>query len=383
MDPLSKGYVNWKDGMKISEKHFEHLQVTAEERLKDARAMDLEYFNYGILGSGADGKPPLELHIRIESRDTVFVEVIQCRGVTEAGDRVEVLARDEHESQATLSKSLKIQESDLKRDEPLLITIRVDNEAMQKYGQPDPEESPLRYPYAKPSLSLETLLPHADSRAVFRNNLVIARLLVSKGELSIDENFIPPCKSMRAHTDLRDFAFEYQEFQESIEEDLFKIIRNLGSKEQLTPLAKSVGDLSVNLINTLQLGIDDIKMFGPAFTPAHYVLNAKKMARSLRNSIDLLTNERKEELLNYIQEVIDIGHGEYTNVNVNLLELDYDHLSIYTALQTVLHFCKVNGKLFNEWSNLDYIGKKKKSGIFVGEVKKETEVTKEKKRWDF
>jgi len=383
MDALNKGYINWRDGMKISEHHFEYLQISIEERIKDVRAMTLEYFNYGILGSGIDGKAPLQISVSVQGNDSVLVSVEQCRGITQSGDRVEVLSRNENEGLKKLERTLKIQESELNRGLPILITIKVDNEAMDAYGQPDSEETPLRYPFRKPSLSIETLIPEADTQSVFRNSLIVGRLNVNKGELKWDKKYIPPSTTMRSHSALREFAFDYLDFLSSLEDDLFTIIKNLGSKEQLTQLASTVGSYSKSLLQAVQDNIDEINLFGPSYSPAHYLLISKKLARSLRNTMAVLPNDHKEELLNYVKEIIDLNPAEYTKGITDLIDFEYDHMLITSCLDTIGVFKNNTSRLFREWSQLDYIGKKKKTGIFVGEVKSDSESTKEKKKWDF
>lgn len=382
IDPLSNRYVNWTDGMKISQIHFHQLQHTVEAKSKDGNALHTGTDDYGVLPEGNSGKKPIDYLVRIENKATVYAEIVQCRGLTPSGDRIEILASGINDGKLTIANKLQIEESAMQAGAVFFLCVRYISHIMQPFGKPVPDESPARLPYTEPELSLE-LLPAVDNNNAYRNALIIGRFVVQNSELRHDVDYIPPCRQMRSHDDLREFGFKYIQFLSELESNAFEIVRNLGRKDSLTKLAQSVGTVSRNAIHNIELHFDLLEMNGDTAKPSLFVLNAKQLARCLRNAIELLPNEDKEELLNYVQEVIDVGPGEYMTINNKVVQLEYNHIDIRGALTVILQFCKVNGRLFNEWSNLDYIGKKKKSGIFVGEVTKETEVTKERKKWDF
>lgn len=379
-DPIKYGYVNWADGMKISQAHFHQLQSAIEARVKDSRATGLRNDNFGLIPSDTNA---LDFEFRVDDAANLKIKVRQCRAISPAGDRIEIIANSSNSSHQNFEKTVKLDKSVLETNGDFYITLRANSDEPHLYGEPDQEESPARMPYFERALDVEIVQVTGVNKKVFKNSAVIAQFKVENGNISEDVNYIPPCSSMASHRDLSEFAFKYAQFLGDLETDLFKINKNVSSKDQLTNLAQSVADLTRNLIQSIQQEIDFIRMFSEYSTPSVFVLNAKKIARTIKNAIELNSNEKKEELLNYVQEVIDISPGEYTAINAKVLDLEYDHYNVRDALQVILQFCKINGKLISEWGNLDYIGKKKKTGIFVGEVRKDTEITKERKKWDF
>ncbi|NEN23576.1 hypothetical protein G3O08_08690 [Cryomorpha ignava] len=382
-DPIKYGYVNWADGMKISQAHFHQLQSAIEARVKDSRATGLRNDNFGLIPSGANAKNALDFDFRVDDTANLKIKVRQCRAISPAGDRIEIIANSSNSSHQNFEKTVKLDKAILETNGDFYITLRANSDEPHLYGEPDQEESPARMPYFERALDVEIVQVNGVNKNVFKNSAVIARFSVENGEITEDVNYIPPCAAMASHRDLSEFAFKYAQFLGDLETDLFKINKNVSSKDQLTNLAQSVADLTRNVIQSIQQEIDFIRMFSEYSTPSLFMLNAKKIARAFKNAIELNSNDKKEELLNYVQEVIDISPGEYTAINARVLDLEYDHYNVRDALQVILQFCKINGKLISEWGNLDYIGKKKKTGIFVGEVKKDTEVTKERKKWDF
>jgi hypothetical protein len=381
-DLIKDGFINWADGMKISQSHFHDLQKAIDARVKDSRAVSLRSDNFGIIPS-LSGETGLDIDLRVDDKENLKIKVRQCRAISPAGDRIEILTNSLNTGQNDFDRSLKLDQAVLSSNKDLLVSLRANREDVHLYGQPDQEESPARMPFVESALNLEVFEVGGDNQDLYKNAVVIAKLQVQNGEVSEDENYIPPCTVMQSHQDLSEFAFKYVQFLGNLEDDLFKIMKNVSGKEQLTTLAVSVSTLARGIILTIQQEIDAIRMFSKHFTPSLYVLNAKKIARCIKNVIELNSNDRKEELLNYVQEVIDINPGEYMTVNSRILDMDYNHYQIRESLHLILQFCKINGKLIAEWANLDYIGKKKKTGIFVGEVSKDNEVTKERKKWDF
>lgn len=382
-DPIKNGFVNWADGMKISQSHFHQLQKAIYDRVNDSRATNIRNDNFGLIPSGFNGKDALDYDMRVEDQKNIKIKIRQCRAISPAGDRIEIITNSTHSSHQNFEKTIELNQSVLDTNGAYYIALRANSEEQHLYGEPDEEESPARLPFIEQALEVEIAPATGQSKQLFKNSIIIASFTVQNGEINEDLDYIPPCSVMASHRDLSEFAFKYGQFLGDLETDLFKINKNVSSKDQLTNLAQSVTDLARNVILSIQQEIDFIRMFSEFSTPSLFVLNAKKIARSIKNAIELNSNDKKEELLNYVQEVIDINPGEYMTVNARVLELEYDHYNIREALHVILQFCKINGKLISEWSNLDYIGKKKKTGIFVGEVSKDTEVTKERKKWDF
>lgn len=87
----------------------------------------------------------------------------------------------------------------------------------------------------------------------------------------------------------------------------------------------------------------------------------------MKNTIDLRTGSGKEELMNYLSEWCELSQGELENMLSGLAGLRYEHNDINSNILPVIRFAKVTGKLFESLSNLEFIGKRKESGIFVKE----------------
>ncbi len=382
MDPLSNKYINWSDGMKISQKHLHELQNIVEEKSRDSIATQAPKDGFGILPAGHEGKKPLDYMLRLEGENALSLELRQCRAITPSGNRVELLTGSAHEGKNVLKGRLELEKAGLVNSSSLFVALRYMSGEMEPFGLPDSNESPPRLPYTSPRLQLELMPGDADPK-LYHHCVIVARMSVQNGVMSHDESYIPPSLAMSGHDALKEFAFKYIQFLQELENNAFAVVRNIARKDTLTPLAESVNTYVREVIASIQHHFDFLEMFGERLHPAHFLLNAKQLARGMKNSIEMLRSDSKEELLNYFQDVIELGPAEYMGVNAAVHNAQYSHYNIRKSLEAILEFCKVNGKLMTELSHLDYIGKKKKTGIFVGEVTRDEETPKPKKRWDF
>ena len=75
----------------------------------------------------------------------------------------------------------------------------------------------------------------------------------------------------------------------------------------------------------------------------------------------------KEEMINYFTEWCNVKQGELEDEIAEVCNYRYDHLNIHTGILQCSNFCGLILGLFDALAALDYIGKKKETGIFVKE----------------
>jgi len=383
-DEIKNGYIHWVDGMKISKDHFINMQRAVEDRIRDARCLGLDDDRFGLLPGKVNGRESLEYNLLIEHPDTVVMEIYQCRAVTPAGDRVEVVSSLNNKTVA-LRKEFKLDLDYSPEHVQYDIILRVGSYDMAPYGEPDPSETPPRHPFSGPSFSLD-ITPTKEIRynEYNRNFVVLSRVEVFNKEVTELRTFIPPSMTLESTSALMEFYFAYLKFLNDIEQDLFRIIIKLNNVERPTLLASNVGELCRRMLGFIEREMDAVTNIYRTGAPKLLVTHTKGFARSIRNGIELLTNTGKDELLNYIKEVISVDPGEYMGIQSGIISLEYDHYDINASLEKVMSFCRLNGRLFKELSGLDYIGKKKNTDIYVAEKSiNAPQESKVKRKWDF
>ncbi len=87
----------------------------------------------------------------------------------------------------------------------------------------------------------------------------------------------------------------------------------------------------------------------------------------MKNAIDLRSGSGKEEMINYFSEWCEMKQGELETLLSSIASLRYDNNDINKNIEKVVTFVKVSLKLFDTLSKLDFIGKRRETGIFVKE----------------
>lgn len=361
-DPVKSGYVNWVDGMKMSKTHLLQLQQAVEDRFRDLRSLQDPFMDHGLLGRGPAGEAALDLSVSFEGRSKFLVELRQCRAVTPAGSRVELLATD-----TPLRLNGEIPEQLMVEGDAFDIVLRASPVLKEPYGTPDPAESPIRHPYLRPAWTIEMAPVKELRQSNSSDHITIARMRVVKDELEQDQGHIPPALFMSSLPQLVEFVREYTKFLKDVERDLMRIVIKLNVVKDLTELQTSVDYLCRSGLRFLETGIGPIAITGTAMRPREIVMHAAQFARTLHHAIELLTGRGKDALLDYVREHTGLKSAEHLATITGLMDLAYDHSDLRGALGTVTRFCRTHKKLFDMWVGLDYIGQKKDKDIFIAQ----------------
>lgn len=117
-------------------------------------------------------------------------------------------------------------------------------------------------------------------------------------------------------------------------------------------------------------GTKQISIYEP---PVYLLDKVVCLGRIMKNYIDSKSGTGKEELLNYFAEWCSVQQGDFELLFSNLVHTDYDHVDMYVLIEKNINFVRTIDEIFAALSRLDYIGRKKETGIFVKE-RQETEI---------
>ncbi len=81
---------NWVDGMKIHRQHFVNSENALSDSIRDAAAVSLTNYNFGLLYPAEGDKRSLEINILRSQSDNFKISVPLCRAITAGGCRVEI-----------------------------------------------------------------------------------------------------------------------------------------------------------------------------------------------------------------------------------------------------------------------------------------------------
>ena len=361
--------VNWMDGMKISKNHFIQQDNAFADALHNAAALQLSPIRYGIISSSAAGEESFNVKISFDNQDAVRASVLSCQAITIGGVRISLpspLMNADQQGNNTLTSILPFKAGT--GESVWWIFLFVHPYQTQAAGSPDLEENPPRLPYVMPTYSLQ-LISDTQYRqyATHPYAMAIGKLRVNGNDVSVENDYIPPCYNCAAHPDLVSLHAEMDRFMANIELNCSQIVQKIFRKNQQNDISELVMFLCDRVVLYLGQAITAMRIKMLYEPPAEMFAGIAALARIMKNSIDLRIGSGKDELMNYLSEWCELKQGELETMLSQVANLSVNQNDINSSIHKIVGFVKITSRLFDTLSKLEFIGKKKESGIFVKE----------------
>ncbi len=326
--------VNWQDGMLISQKHLSEQERYFENlaRWYAAGAAD----SYGLLRKSPSGKPALGLNLSLNG-DRVGVEVTRCQALTPNGTFVEITESTvpvvRAEAQAGSAK----------------VGVYIAATDKAQTGDPDPAESVPRMPYLSAGYTLHLgEKPNLPDGAC----LQIAELTVNPGEVSLAEDYYPPCVNVYADDRLASRAADFRNELETLLALATRAHLAVSGEGALqgesTDLQVAFKETLHQLIYHLSSTLDTFVVGRNASHPSQMVIHFKSLFRVLTASLNLhpglkdylneklFVQQMKTDLRWFMGSIDSFLMSEYDHRNLGAQITSID--SIMKAFRATLEF---------------------------------------------
>lgn len=366
LENLNHFPVNWVDGMKINKSHFLAIQDNVSDVSRDSVGVKLNRINYGLLPYKNAGDS-VKISLVIDNHKLLRVKVEECHAVTPNGSRIEISSRNTHILDLEMpypEATYELKETD---EVVLLANISVNPFENRVFGEPDPQENPPRYPYLLPTYNLNLQPENNLDQGYSGYQLTIGKILITSSETRLIANYIPPCTSVQSHQGLIDLHTEIDKFFGQLELYSVQISQKIHRKNQSNDLASMILNLSDKITTYLGHEVNSFRWTIPYEPPAYMFDKVVSLARIMKNFVDSKSGAGKEELLNYFAEWCGLSQGDFEVMFTDTVNVGYNHTQIDKTATRVQFFIKTIEELFSTLNRLDYIGKRKDTGIFVKE----------------
>ncbi len=369
--------------MKISEVHFNQLQDAFDDALRDIAAQVLNEYNYGLLPPAPGSKTSLELVMNPDQSRLIQLKVITCRAITPGGARIEISSHNPETKNVFPDGAEVRMKKEEVTDRFYDIVITVNPNKRVPVGQPDPEESPARFPYTQPEYRLE-LIPSAQLNAEKPGayHLTLGKIEISDGEVTMLEHFIPPCTCIRSSRRLMD---EYNKLGGALGEIgsfATMIVQKVKSEKQKTDLAVNISYLSEKIVFFLADKIAGYRWRVSQLPPVYLIETFLSFAYLFKSAVDCQTEKDREQMFTYFQQWTELTPAQFTVRLNSLIETEYNHMKTGEAIREINNFITIIIKLFRQMSKLKFIGDQPDSGIVIGETV-EPKKAEKKQGWSF
>ncbi|WP_452224803.1 hypothetical protein [Lacinutrix chionoecetis] len=359
--------VNWVDGMKINKNHFIGMENAVISALHSSNSNNVTPVSFGLLPSLPGALNSIDMSISIDGQSTIHVALNTCRAITLGGYEINI----NEDTRGLLEQSghiLKHQYDLDINDEEWFIVLYVNPFNKIPVGDADPTEDPPRHPYVLSEYKIDVIpKSEASKQEMGLYHITIGKVALVGEEPVLVEDFIPPCRSIQSHPDLKFTYAELGSFLNQMENYSMHIIQKIYQKKQTNDLAHMVLYLSQKTGEYLNAVIPEFRLKDKYDAPVVMLTKLVSLARVIKSALDVYIGTGKEELLNYLTDWCDLNQGAFENVLIDMIEMEYVHTNINDSLYKTSAFTRLMLSLYKKLNELDYIGKKSDSNIFVKE----------------
>ncbi|MGN7785275.1 hypothetical protein ACTJIJ_12140 [Niabella sp. 22666] len=362
--------VNWINGMKINKTHFIAERNAGTYQQAMGNNSFLNDHNYGILPFKGN-TPSSKIWLSIDNANHVNIRIMSCLAITRGGYIIDFNS-DEIDLASPLSAKipgLSIPFSLLKdKSKSFYIVLSVDPYNPEPTGAANPEEQPVRLPFLRPAYSVLLLEEEETSVNTLGDfQLSVGKLEVRDQTVLLVENYIPACTSVNSHEFLLQHHAQTEQFLGKLELNALQIIQKILQKNQSNDIIEPVRKLCEQVLSYISNVYGTYRQTVRYAPPIQLIAMVSGLARNIKNAIDIYAGTSKEEMINYFTEWCNVKQGELEDEIAEVCNYRYDHLNIHAGILKCSNFCGLILGLFDALAALDYIGKKKETGIFVKE----------------
>lgn len=357
--------VHWIDGMKLSSSHFLHNDAYHTHQLRDVAQLLQNDYNYGLLPPPEGLRTSLDLDHNAHS-DRFEISVKSCHVITRNGVRISIVP----DSRGTQQIKASVNSSDYETYDQIQLSVILSANPYERIpvGEPDPEESPLRHPYSRPSYRLE-IVPASLVNLNFARTffLVIGRVIWKDRRFFWDDGYVPPCSCTAANQNLENIYSEFDNLQNGLLKHSIDILQTIHKKDaQSLPdydprLARNTARLCETVLEFLadtSFSFKNQTLSGP---PIAMVEQASRLAGRVQASLYLIPEDERERLLAYYYQWTEIKPNEFQQTLNRIAGLRYDHLDTMESLKQGGIFLRLIAELWNRLSRLKFMGQNEKN----------------------
>ena len=361
--------VNWIDGMKINKNHFIEQDNAAMDALQGMVSLGLSPLRFGVLPASAAGEETFNVKIAFDNQSSLRVSVLACQAVTSGGVHISLPAFStvgQTDTGNILTTSFPFSASNSESNWWLFLFAHPYEK--QAAGSPDLAENPPRFPNALPTYTLQLVSEsNYKQQAYHPYGIAVGKVSIVSNDVRIEADYIPPCFSINAHPDLLSLHGELDSYLANVELNCSEIVQKIFKKNQQNEISELVMFLCDRVMQYLGQAITSMRWNMVYNAPAAMFETISSLARVMKNSIDMRTGSGKEELMNYMSEWCELKQGELETMLSSLANTNFNQNDINKNIQKIVLFVKVTSRLFETLSKLEFIGKRRESGIFVKE----------------
>lgn len=363
--PLNYDGINWVDGMKLSSGDFVHTDLYTQDLVRDGISVGLHGSNFGLLPAFAGYERSYDILMLKKNSNYLEVDVRVCNAVANDGSRINIAFQ---QGQVEASFSAYMDVSKLPPGEHYVV-LNVHSFKRNAFGEPNPEESPLRYPYVKKEYSIEIVNKQdVHQRQVSGSFLPIGKLIQNGQEVDLVQPYIIPSVSLESNPLLMDYHNNFYRLLHDFQLAAYRIMDKTVNRSKITELGLNIRFITEKILEYMASSFFEYRSILPQQSPIQLLKYFSDFAHIFFNAVRLVEPAEREEMLKYFYEWKDVTPGNFEERLSDLIEMRYEHLEIADSMACISDFMEVMVSLWGKLATLEYIGQRREN-IVVAEQK--------------
>ncbi len=302
--------VNWTDGMRIGKDNFIDNENYLLSQQYFSNLLHVFPNRYGIICNHLDNQqigetyPTILFSIEKNTKGdySIIIYNIHFSAISPGGTVVRVSMDSFAKEHGKTHYRIDVDSDIIHHAEQIFLVLLFLPFETIEFGNVDKNstEAPLRIPYCRIKCSILSVSSKADSKSqtsniVGPNHFPIAKLLVQNKEITVDDDYIPPCCNFFSHTKLRTELKRTINDLSKTESFIIETLREISSnssgsnKTILNFLSQLFHQLNYSVTNTRNY----LEHFGTALSPYQYVVTFLSLCQNFFNHLnsDLINSD--------------------------------------------------------------------------------------------
>ncbi|MFB9056256.1 hypothetical protein ACFFU9_05815 [Mariniflexile ostreae] len=351
--------INWKDGVKLSEKHFFEQYYNTMETIKNYSSTGQKNYDFGVLEPIDEYTDALELELSSDTGNTMTVSLTACNAITKNGYKI-LFYNGLYGEDFKPKKTIDFKEAEDAATHKYYVIVSISPFELLPVGYPDPEVVPLHHPYALPKIALD-VVPYNQVNTHFLEGhfIIVGEVQSESGMFSLNKAYIPPVKKVVYNDKLTKFRLNLVQVFIRMRKSAILIIKKNRGNNRINRLAENTFALCSDFNQFYAQSIYFLEEIASEESPILLANQISILANQLSTSLHIMDEKEREELLQYYFEWTDIKPSTFNDKIDDVLNNRYNHMDIAVTVDVLGEFISVIDRLFNKMSALEYIGQRK------------------------
>lgn len=356
--------IHWQNGMKLSKELFAQQYNAVQQNLQHTISCALHPYAYGLCG----GMGSFDVTISYDQQNMLLIRIQKLMAVTLDGTLIDIQSSYYHTQDHDGFYTFNVPIGTLVGAHNYWICLRVLENEHLAIHTPLSYQSMDQQILAAPKMEVQLIqLEDLVGGQLPAKAFVIGSCSISGSKVTILDHFIPAMMWVNQQEDMQEWYHAVLQVLEQSLNRSVNLVSKIRQRNQQNELSQLVQQLCLHIIASLQVQLPSLRMTKGNIPPHRVFESLGSIAMVVKNSLDMNTGAGKEELMNYLSEWMTVSPALWDDMCNRTVHLQLNTIDHNENIAAVNQFMTTFHSLLETLDKLDFIGKRKDTGLFIKE----------------